>query len=41
VDNIDFIRFRPGDDVIVRLQPGILGIPWVFGVYRDESHPTR
>jgi hypothetical protein len=41
VDNIDFIRFRPGDDVIVRVQPGILGIPWVFGVYRDESHPAR
>ena len=41
VDSIDFTRFRPGDYVIVRMQPGILGIPWVFGVYRDDSHPLR
>ena len=41
VDTIDFTRFRPGDDVIIRVEPGILGIPWVFGVYRDDSQLVR
>lgn len=37
VDSYDFDRFQPGDAVFVGLQPGILGIPWVYGVYRDDS----
>ena len=36
VDPDDFIRFQRGDQVIVQVQPGLAGIPWVFGVYRKE-----
>ena len=34
VDRDDFDRFREGDAVVVRVEPGALGIPWVYGVYR-------
>jgi len=35
VDGYDFDRFRPGDAVVVQVQNGALGIPWVYGVYRE------
>ena len=34
VDLDDFDRFRVGDTVVVAVQPGALGIPWYYGVYR-------
>lgn len=34
VDRNDFDRFQPGDHVLVRMQGGVLGIPWVYGTYR-------
>lgn len=34
VDADDFDRFRPGDKVNVGVAPGVLGIPWFYGVYR-------
>lgn len=34
VDPDDFDRFREGDAVMVRVEPGALGIPWVYGVFR-------
>lgn len=34
VDSYDFDRFNVGDAVVVRVQPGALGIPWVYGVFR-------
>ena len=30
----DFDRFQDGDTVVVAVEPGALGIPWYFGVYR-------
>lgn len=30
----DFDRFQIGDTVTVAVEPGVLGIPWYFGVYR-------
>ncbi len=30
----DYDRFQPGDAVNVGVEPGALGIPWYFGVYR-------
>ncbi len=40
VDLTDYTRFQPGDNVFVAIQPGALGIPWVLGVFRDDSsHP--
>jgi hypothetical protein len=30
----EFVRFREGDTAIVKLQEGLLGIPWVYAVYR-------
>jgi len=35
VDPDDFERFRLGDQIEVAVQPGVLGIPWVYGVYRQ------
>lgn len=29
----DFDRFHAGDRVIVRMEDGLVGIPWIFGVY--------
>ncbi len=34
VDLDDYDRFRAGDSVVVGVEPGALGIPWYFGVYR-------
>jgi hypothetical protein len=34
VDSDDFDRFRVGDAVEVAVEPGALGIPWYYGVYR-------
>jgi hypothetical protein len=34
VDMDDFDRFRVGDPVTVAVEPGALGIPWYYGVYR-------
>ena len=34
VDADDFDRFQDGDTVIVAAEPGALGIPWYYGVYR-------
>ena len=30
----DYERFRVGDSLEVAVEPGIAGIPWVYGVYR-------
>jgi hypothetical protein len=34
VDRVDFDRFRLGDGVVVLVQEGLAGIPWVYGVER-------
>lgn len=34
VDPDDFDRFQDGDTVTVAVEPGALGIPWYYGVYR-------
>jgi hypothetical protein len=34
VDPDDFDRFQQGDLVVVGVEPGALGIPWYYGVYR-------
>ena len=34
VDADDFDRFENGDNVVVAVEPGVLGIPWFYGVYR-------
>jgi hypothetical protein len=34
VDTDDFDRFQKGDAVSVGVEPGALGIPWYYGVYR-------
>jgi len=31
----DYARFDVGDAVQVRVQDGLVGIPWVYGVYRE------
>ena len=36
VDPDDFLRFQRGDQVIVHVQEGLVGIPWVFAVYRKD-----
>ena len=33
-DADDFDRFHEGDAVMVATQPGALGIPWFYGIYR-------
>lgn len=30
----DYARFSPGDRVDIRVQEGLVGIPWVYAVYR-------
>jgi hypothetical protein len=35
VDLDDYDRFRTGDAVVVGVEPGALGIPWYYGVYRQ------
>lgn len=34
VDADDFDRFQDADTVVVAVEPGALGIPWYYGVYR-------
>jgi hypothetical protein len=34
VDADDFGRFHDGDRIVVGVEPGLLGIPWYYGVYR-------
>lgn len=34
VDRNDFDRFQRGDAVVVQVQEGVVGIPWVYAVYR-------
>jgi hypothetical protein len=34
VDRDDFIRFHQGDSIVVKVEGGLVGIPWVYGVYR-------
>jgi hypothetical protein len=34
VDADDFDRFQDGDNVVVAVGPGAIGIPWYYGVYR-------
>ena len=34
VDLDDFDRFQVGDTVVVGVEPGALGVPWYYGVYR-------
>jgi hypothetical protein len=34
VDLDDFDRFHEGDAILVGVEPGALGIPWYYGVYR-------
>jgi hypothetical protein len=34
VDTDDYDRFHEGDSVVVGVGPGVLGIPWYYGVYR-------
>jgi len=35
VDRNDYDRFQRGDRVLVQVQDGLVGIPWVYGVYRQ------
>ena len=37
VDADDYDRFRAGDKVNVGVEPGALGIPWFYGVYRSPE----
>jgi hypothetical protein len=34
VSRDDYDRFHPGDKVIVEVQDGVVGIPWVYAVFR-------
>ncbi|GAC1638885.1 MAG: hypothetical protein NVS9B14_19690 [Candidatus Acidiferrum sp.] len=34
VEADDYERFRIGDSLEVAIEPGVVGIPWVYGVYR-------
>lgn len=36
VDSDDYDRFHEGDKINVGVEPGALGIPWYYGVYRAE-----
>jgi hypothetical protein len=35
VDQNDFDRFHPGDDIIIQAQKGVFGVPWIYGVFRE------
>jgi len=37
VDADDYDRFQTGDKVNVAVEPGALGIPWFYGVYRAKE----
>ncbi len=34
VNSDDYDRFHAGDSVVVAVEPGALGIPWYYGIYR-------
>jgi len=36
VDEDDYTRFKQGDAVEVRVEPGLVGIPWVYSVLRHQ-----
>src|SRR5205814_663442 len=40
VDSDDFERFQVGDQIDVAVQPGVRGIAWVYGVYR-QGRPNQ
>ena len=40
VDSDDYDRFQVGDRVNVGVEPGALGIPWFYGVYRASLPPA-
>jgi hypothetical protein len=35
VDQNDYDRFQPGDDIIIQMQKGEFTVPWVYGVFRE------
>ncbi len=35
VDSDDYDRFHDGDRIVVGVEPGVIGIPWFYGVYRQ------
>lgn len=35
VDQNDFDRFQKGDDIVIQAQKGAVGIPWIYGVFRQ------
>ena len=35
VDQNDFDRFQKGDDIMIEAQRGAVGIPWIYGVFRQ------
>jgi hypothetical protein len=35
VDQNDYDRFHNGDDIVIQAKKGALGIPWIYGVYRQ------
>ncbi len=35
VDADGFDRFHDGDRIVVGVEPGVIGIPWFYGVYRQ------
>jgi hypothetical protein len=41
VQSFDYDRFHAGDRVFVGMHSGLLDIPWVFAVYRDDSKPNH
>jgi len=41
VQAFDYDRFHLGDRVFVGMHSGLLDIPWVFAVYRDDSRPPH
>jgi hypothetical protein len=37
VERDDYQRFQVGDSVVVEMQNGVVGIPWVYSVHRPET----
>jgi hypothetical protein len=37
VNSTDFDLYTVGDPLVISVEPGLVGIPWVSGVYRGES----
>jgi len=35
VDQNDYDRFHQGDDIFIQAQKGALGVPWIYGVFRE------